>query len=415
MRLLVVPPLDDWLKGSATQAFPYSKSFVEAQEDPFVLVTSSGSTGVPKLVQFNHGSVAALASFQAISKDRPTLFHLWSGLRVLMTAPLSAAVGVCFTLALNLYYDWTIALPPPLPLTAELLDSIHQHAHVHVSASVPSIYLELIRNDAYLNNLSRLQYAVYFGGPCPPGTGDILAAKVRLTTQLGSTETGPIPTELTDEEDWEYTKFSPSLSHKLELVFQDLYELVIIREDNNSSTGKDIQKTLQTAFCTFPKLAEYRTKDLYSKHLSKDNLWLYRGRRDDLIELSDEFTSSPRMMFPVPMEAAVASHPRIKFALVCGTGQVRPSLLVETREPCLDSEGESCTQKLIEDAVWPKVQEANKSYPPNCQILRKLIQVTKPGRPMSITTKGYVSRKVTSQLYKADMDSLYAEEKPGSR
>lgn len=222
MKSLVVPSLDDCLKDSTTQAFPYSKSFIEAWEEPFALVTSSGSTGVPKLVQLNHGSVATMARLQKMPPNRPTLFHLWSRLRVLLTAPLSAAVGVFCTLSLNIYLDWTIVLPPSLPLTAELLDSIHKHANVQVSASLPTIYQELTRNDAYLNNLSRVQYVAYTGGPCSSETGNKLAAKARLTTLLGSTETGPIPTELTDAEDWEYTKFSPSLPHHLALVYEDL-------------------------------------------------------------------------------------------------------------------------------------------------------------------------------------------------
>lgn len=172
---------------------------------------------------------------------------------------------------------------------------------------------------------------------------------------------------------------------------------------------------MQPIFCTFPELVEYGTKDLYSKHPSKESVWLYRGRRDDLIELSGTSTSNPRLMFPVPMERAVASHPEIKFALVCGTGQARPALLVEPIEPCIDSEHESRTVKLLEDVVWPRVQEANKGYPPFNHVLRNMIQVTKPGRPMSITTKGYLSRKVTTQLYKADMDSLYNDEESRAR
>ncbi len=307
-----------------------------------------------------------------------------------------------------------MALPPPLPLTAELLDSIHQHANVQVSASLPTIYQDLAGNDGYLNNLSGVEYVAYTGGPCPSETGNKIATKARLTTLFGSSETGPIPAELTDTEDWEYTKFSPSIPHRLALVCEDLYELVIIRDDTELSTGSDLQY-LQPVFCTFPDLDEYRTKDLYSKHPSKQDVWLYRGRRDDLIELSDTSPSNPRLMFPVPMERAVASHPEIRFALVCGTGHARPALLVEPVEPRIDSEQESRTAKLIEDVVWPRVQEANKGYPPTNHVHRNMIQVTKPGRPMSTTTKGYLSRKATTQIYKADMDSLYNDEECRAR
>lgn len=409
MRTLVVSPLDDYLKDVATQHFPYSKTFVEAREDPFAIVNSTGSTGVPKLIQLTHGSVAAMARFQDCPKDRPTVFHLWSGLRLLLSTPVSLAIGVFFTLSTNLYFNWTIVLPPPLPLTAELLDSIHKHANVQVSISLPTVYPDLTKNDGYLGNLSRLQYVAYTGGPCSSEVGSIIAAKARLTTSLGSSETGPIPTECTDADDWEYTKFSPSLPHRLELACEDLYELVIVRDDDDSSNSKN-GRNLQPVFCTFPDLAEYRTRDLYSKHPTKDNVWLYRGRRDDLIELSGSSSSSPRLIFPVPMERAIMSIPEIRFAIVYGTDRIRPALLVEPSEPCLDSEHETRTRTLVEDAVWPRVQEANRGYPPHGQILRNMIQVTKPSRPMSITTKGYVSRKRTIQLYQADLDALYNKE-----
>lgn len=93
------------------------------------------------------------------------------------------------------------------------------------------------------------------------------AAKTRLTTLLGSSETGPIPTEVTDAEDWEYTEFSDLLPHRLNPVLDNLHELVIVRkaseEGKHLSTGKALRNS-QPVFCAFPNLNEYRTKDLYS-------------------------------------------------------------------------------------------------------------------------------------------------------
>lgn len=405
MDTLIVPPLDDWLSDLATPLFQYLKSLSEAWEDPFAMIVSSGSTGVPKPIQLTHGSVATVARYQEIPKDCPTLFHLWSGLRVLLTPPLSLGVGVFCMLSTNIYFDWTIVLPPPLTLTAELLDSIHEHANVQVSASLPTIYPDLATNNAYLKNLSRLQYVAYTGGPCPSEVGQTIASETTLTTLLGSSETGPIPTDVTDAEDWEYTKFSSSLPHRLKHIYGDLYELVIIREEA-SSWNTDTQN-MQPVFCTFPNLAEFRTKDLYSKHPAKDNVWLYRGRRDDLIELLGSSSSSPELMFPIPIEKKVASHPAIKFALVYGTGRSQPALLVEPCEPFPDSEYASRSKQLIEDVVWPRVREANQGYHAHSRILQDMIQVTKPGKPMSLTTKQYLSRKKTTELYQPDLDLLY--------
>jgi acyl-coenzyme A synthetase/AMP-(fatty) acid ligase len=64
-------------------------------------------------------------------------------------------------------------------------------------------------------------------------------------------------------------------------------------------------------FWIFPELTEYSMNDLYSKHPTKPNLWLYVGRTDDVIVLSD------REKFSLTaMEATLREHPSVKGALV---------------------------------------------------------------------------------------------------
>lgn len=65
---------------------------------------------------------------------------------------------------------------------------------------------------------------------------------------------------------------------------------------------------------TFPEQDEVAIKDLYSKHPTKPDRWLYRGRADDVIVLSNG-----EKVNPLDMEACINSNPAVKAALVVGS------------------------------------------------------------------------------------------------
>lgn len=113
------------------------------------------------------------------------------------------------------------------------------------------------------------------GGTLPKEVGDIINIKTRLASVLGTTEAGVVPLDPADREDWAYMKISPVLGVEYRQVSDDLYEQVIVK--------KDELQLYQPIFGTFPNLQEWPMKDLYSKHPTKENTWLYRGRADDII------------------------------------------------------------------------------------------------------------------------------------
>ena len=45
MKTLYVPPLAELLDGATCQPYPYTKTFEEAQREPFLVLHTSGSTG----------------------------------------------------------------------------------------------------------------------------------------------------------------------------------------------------------------------------------------------------------------------------------------------------------------------------------------------------------------------------------
>ena len=60
MRHTVIRTLDEWLAEESVPHYPYEKSFDEAANDPFIVIHTSGSTGLPKPVTLRHGGLGTI-------------------------------------------------------------------------------------------------------------------------------------------------------------------------------------------------------------------------------------------------------------------------------------------------------------------------------------------------------------------
>jgi len=60
MRILEMPGVDELLDASVTEPFPYDKTFEEAMNDPFCVLHTSGTTGVPKPISWTHGLIGTM-------------------------------------------------------------------------------------------------------------------------------------------------------------------------------------------------------------------------------------------------------------------------------------------------------------------------------------------------------------------
>lgn len=87
---------------------------------------------------------------------------------------------------------------------------------------------------------------------------------------------------------------------------------------------KSETKLLQGIFTTYPDLTEWPTKDLYSKHPTKTDHWLYEGRADDIIVFSNG-----EKLNPMSLEQSIEAHSEVKSAVVIGTGRFEPGLLID--------------------------------------------------------------------------------------
>ena len=155
----------------------------------------------------------------------------------------------------------------------------------------------------------------------------------------------------------------------------------------------------QGVFQTFPDINEWSLKDLYSKHPTKANHWLYRGRDDDIIV----FLNGEKLN-PVTIEGTLRSHPKVASALVVGAGRMQPAVILELSGGTPEVYDER--EKLI-DQIWPTVVEANKESVAHGHIDRHYIMLATPDKPFFKAAKGTIQRPLTVNLYKEEIDQLY--------
>jgi thioester reductase-like protein/acyl carrier protein len=290
-----------------------------------------------------------------------------------------------------------LPLPGRPPSTDAFLQAL-EHGRFDWAFVLPSIVDEVSKDAAALTLVaSRLKYLFYTGGALPQTAGEVVSSKIPVFSGLGSSECSALPQlrvgdgPFTDA--WQYVHIHPAAGAEFRHYMDDLHELVIVKSAEQSEA--------QPVFAMFPHLSEYETRDLFSPHPSKPNLWRHRGRRDDIVVfLNGEKTN------PISFEQDVSRHAAVQAALVAGNQRFEACLLVEPAN-VTGTLSDSAKAALIED-IWPAVEEANRRCPAHARISKSKILILDPDRPMLRAGKGTVQREGTLRLYAAEIDALYS-------
>lgn len=278
-------------------------------------------------------------------------------------------------------------------MSAEAALSLIKCTQVTAAALPPSTLNDIGKDPRLLDMLGALKYVMAAGGVVSKSAGDAIINKTTLLNILGSTELGTFRSLEVDQKDWAYLRPSINSGAEFRHVSGDMFEMFVIRD--KSLNG------LQPTFEIFPDLQEFSTHDLFSKHPTKHDHWLYHGRSDDVIAfLNGEKTN------PILMEGLVQSHPDVRSALVVGQNRFEAALLIESSQPSKVSTNRGA--ELIEK-LWPVIEEANRKSPAHARVSKSHILFTSPEKPMSRAGKGTVQRRSTIENYSAEIDALYAD------
>lgn len=305
--------------------------------------------------------------------------------------------------------------PPHRPIDASLADEMHRYARLDGGMYFPSLLQDIVRDERKRQELGKLQIIYYSGSPLETKTGQWLASNFgTLRNILGSTEcfAWPTATVIDQVKDWDYIHFYPikglefkpvgltalndSQDARREGEITELYELIAHRNPDT--------EVLTNIFQSRPDVSVWPTKDLWRPHPdpAKEGHWLYQGRTDDLVVLSGEIK-----MYAAFLEDKISSsHPSIRAALIGGNQRKWPFLLIELMEPVThDNTGSDTTL----DEIWSRLDEINNEYTHgSVRLHRSLALVADASRPFVRLAKGSVARNQTFEVYKHDIDELYA-------
>lgn len=261
------------------------------------------------------------------------------------------------------------------------------------AAVMPPIILEEVaESQPALDRLSSWSSVSFGGGPLSAKSGNTLSKYTNVYNLLGSTETNNLP-ELTpaNPEDWQYHEFHPALGLDFRHHSDNLYELVFIRQPEDG--------LYFAPFRTFSELQEYPMKDLYSPHPTKQGLWLYQGRADDIVVLANG-----EKFNPIEAEQIISSHPEVKAAIIVGASKEQPAVLIEPTPKLAELD-----EKTRSDSVWDLVSKANEVLPGHAKVDQAHTKILSDPEAFLRSTKGTVQRRPTAQKLEEEIEKVYED------
>lgn len=282
--------------------------------------------------------------------------------------------------------------PPHIAPDAELLKEVAEQQNLQAIFAPPTIWEQLLHDPQAVDLLKPLDYVVSAGAPLPQAVGDRISSVVKLRIWIGSTETFPLPELEKSAKDWKYHEFAPFMRHEMRLYDESTgtFELIILADEQDQDTAP--------VYHNLPGVNPFYTKDLFTKHPTKPNLYEYYGRRDDILVLANG-----EKVNPIPMEQHVQADPRLNGVLLIGSGRNQTALIVETRDPLAELDRANFLETL-----WPRLEEANSHISGQGRVARGMvIYASSHEKPFTRTGKGTIVRKLTEEAYKDEIDGLY--------
>ncbi|KAM3414455.1 hypothetical protein BST61_g9620 [Cercospora zeina] len=314
LRVVEVPELDELLHAVEVKPFEWPMTLEKGRSMPLVALHTSGTTGIPKKVVMTHGAFTSIDAQKRLSD--PLWHKIYSGGKALMLYPFFHAGGF-IALLTPLAFGCPVTLHPPgPPPNAQTIADIIEAEHPTITNITPSPIVDIINDPQLAHVLKKLSHVLTGSGPMPSAVGVRVAKQTQLHMLYGSTEIGMLPSDLSDPDDWEYMHFQEHTGVEMRPYADDLVELFVVRKPELAE--------YQPVFTMFPHLQEYQSRDLFLKHPTKEGLYKFAGRSDDIVVYS-----TGEKFNPSTVESGLLGHPEVKGAIVVGDGRFQSALLVE--------------------------------------------------------------------------------------
>ena len=357
---------------------------------------------MPKPVTLTHGFVSTMDYASCIPRPpgrQLPLYSLTPQDLALWCAPYFHLMGLA-SFATSIFQNIPIVIIHDKPLSVDLLVRVIKQVNPTTAVFPPSILEDMSHSQEALAILGTLDSVCFGGAPLSPEAGKILGRYIKLRTAIGSSEMGVLGCLIPEgEENWMYFEWNPFYGIDMQSIGDGLYELVIPRREDS--------RTVHGIFHTFPKLQEYRSKDLFVPHPSNPNLWKYHGRLDDVIVLSNG-----EKLNPVTLEKVLEGQPPVHRALLVGQGRFQSALLIEPVWRDYELSFNQNEEAFI-DAIWPAVQAANRTVPNYGQVMRNMIRLSRKDKPFETTSKGTTQRHRVNKDYAEEIEAIFAAQDDG--
>ncbi|RBR13756.1 hypothetical protein FVER53590_13560 [Fusarium verticillioides] len=181
LRILEIPTVAELLEASSSPNYPYIKTYDEAMGDPFCILHTSGTTGLPKPIYLSNGLLATmdaariLPPFEGDNGTRPWATLYEKGDRLYSPCVLLHGPGIFMNLFATFLFDThSVMGPVGVHPDMNLLASLADHGNIDIWHFMPVYVNELGQRPEVLEKFRSSKFIGAGGGPVSAE----LAAKV---------------------------------------------------------------------------------------------------------------------------------------------------------------------------------------------------------------------------------------------